>query len=53
MALFQTRCFFLHVNSPPYDGPVYNREVRKAMLEKQRTKTFHAFQEYIREVGLQ
>ncbi|MGA3211421.1 MAG: hypothetical protein ABSD20_08935 [Terriglobales bacterium] len=48
---FQTRCFFAYVESAPYDGPEFNHVVERAILQKKRTETFRAFQQYIREYG--
>ena len=49
MTPFQTRCFFHYAKAPPYDGPTYDREVEQAILHRQRTKTFFAFQQLTRE----
>lgn len=51
MTPFQSRCFFRYVDTAPFDGPGYDKRVEQAILEKNRTQTFAAFQQYIKEYG--
>jgi hypothetical protein len=48
---FSTDTFFLYVDSGPdgEDSPDYIRQVQQAIEQKQRTSTFHAYQQVIQE----
>lgn len=51
MTVFQTRCFFLYVQAEPTDGPLYDKRVEQAILQKNRTETFEAFRRCSQQLG--